>query len=278
MWITKQELEKKIRRCASKLSKIAKLKPKIAVQTGSGQHLEFLDYKKELELDYEQLVGFPTPRAEGHKGLLRLLSSDKGSFVHLDGRSHLYEGYEAWELGFPIRVLADLKIKDLVLLNAAGAVDESLCVGDIVLIKDFLDFSGQSALRGIEGQSGKVNFVSLSEFPDSRLVQLMLTAAQKSEIRISEGIYAMTLGPRYETNAEIRFLKSSGATVVGMSTVPEIVTGIALSMGTLAISVVTNVASSSELEHSSVLKVSAQQSDKLSMLLRNFLIEYLAQS
>jgi len=275
-WLSKDELKRKIQPALDILSRNGIGQLEIVIQTGSGQSVAFNHLKPRIELAYEKIPSFPIPRAQGHEGLLKVFSYRGRNFAYLAGRAHFYEGYEGWELGIPIRVFKELGAKDLVLVNASGSLTNEFQIGDFVLVEDFIEMCPSFALRGLEGKNLAVEFLPMTGVLNERLAEILYSAAKKKMISLKKGIYAMTAGPRYETPAEINALKKLGANIVGMSTLPELITALSLGMRTIVISTVSNLAFEKPANHLEVLKASKEVSEKLSSLLEGFIFEYFA--
>lgn len=202
---------------------------------------------------------FLPPTAAGHKGEIRICTTPKGqTLAILQGRTHPYEGAELWKTVHGVRTLAAAGAKTVILTNAAGAIDTQFTVGQPVLISDHLNFTGKTPLQGAE-------FVSMNDAYSPRL-----RAKLQEQYGLQEGVYAMMPGPQYETPAEIRALRSMGATMVGMSTVYETIALRALEVEVLGISLITNMAaglSPSPLTHMEVLAAGQQAAQEMGKLL-----------
>jgi len=275
-WLSKDELNRKIQKALESLAHNGIEQIDVVIQTGSGQSIKFEDFKPRVEIAYAEIPFFPVSRAQGHEGLLRVFHHRGRNFAHLAGRAHFYEGYEGWELGIPIRVLRELGAKDIVLTNASGSLTNEFQVGDFVLIEDFIEICPSFPLRGIEGKNLSVEFLPMAGILNEELAKIMYLAAKKKMISLKKGIYAMTAGPRYETFAEIKALKKLGANIVGMSTLPELITALSLGMRTIAISTVSNLAFEKPANHLEVLRASKEVSVKLSSLIEEFILKYFA--
>lgn len=226
-------------------------------------------------LDYHEIPHFPTSTIEEHEGKMYLGSLGDKTILAMKGRVHYYEGYDMKEVTFPIRVLALLKVKQLILTNACGGIDDSLSPGDIAYLTDHLSFFCPSPLRGLNLDEFGPRFKDMSEIYTPALIEKALAASQATGIPIKPSIYAFFPGPRFETPAEIRALKTLGATSVGMSTVPEAIVARHSSLPVLGISLITNKAaglSASKLSHQEVQEAASQASQKLVTLIHQILI------
>lgn len=211
--------------------------PPIAVQTGSGITL---GKKSDGAIPFKDIPYFPELTVPGHAGELRYVHGDAGSFLHISGRAHYYEGIPAWRLGLPVWALSLLGVHDYVSISACGAVDDALDIGGFALISDYLNVAGVNPLRGIAGDNGMMEFPAMRDIANPALALAAESAAANVGITLGRAVYAMMPGPAYETLAELRALNVLGAGVVGMSTVPELMVARALKMRTLAIAVITN--------------------------------------
>jgi purine-nucleoside phosphorylase len=226
--------------------------PRVAVILGSG--MGDLDLgRSTLDIPYARIPGFPRVRVAGHPGRLSLL----GRAAILRGRVHYYEGHSMDEVVRPVRVMAALGVRQLVLTNAAGAVSRSLKPGDLMAITDHLNLMGVNPLRG------GAHFVDLTKIYDTTGLR-----------GVKRGVYAAMAGPSYETPAEIEMLRRLGADAVGMSTVPEAIVARQAGMTVTAISVITNAAAGTTkapVSHAEVLKTAAAARTKMAALLRRIL-------
>lgn len=189
------------------------------------------------------------------------------------GRFHLYEGWRADQVGLPVRVAAALGVQRVVLTNAAGGLRPGMEPGDLMLISDHLNLTGQNPLIGPVAR-GEERFPDMSDPYDAELRRVTAEVALGQAIDLEEGVYAGMLGPSYETPAEVRMLRALGADAVGMSTVPEVLVARALGLRVLAFSCITNLASGLagvSLGHDEVMEVGARVAGRLAVLLREVL-------
>jgi purine-nucleoside phosphorylase len=213
--------------------------PEILLVLGSGLGHLADAVADPVVVPFAELPGYPTTSVVGHAG--RYVGGRIGERAVLlqAGRFHLYEGHAPDVVAAPVRVAAALGVEVLVLTNAAGGVDPALEPGDLVLIADHLNLMFRSPLVG-PVREGEHRFPDMSEPYDRRLRSLALRAADAAGVPLREGVYAAMFGPSFETAAEVRMLHTLGADVVGMSTVPEVLTARARGLRCLAFSVVTN--------------------------------------
>jgi purine-nucleoside phosphorylase len=208
-----------------------------------------------VAVDYAAIPHFPTSSVEGHKGRLVWGTLAGRRVLLMQGRVHRYEGYPASSVVFPIRVLHALGAKKLVVTNAAGGLGDGFRSGDLMVIEDHLNMTGDNPLMGKNDNRFGPRFPDMSEAYSRRLRAVAFEVGQKRGLSLQRGVYAGLLGPSYETPAEIRMLKTLGAHAVGMSTVHEVIAASHLGVEVLGISCITNLAaglSSTKLSHDEV--------------------------
>ncbi len=194
---------------------------------------------------YEEIPHFSTSTAPRHAGRLIVGQLAGQTVVAMQGRVHLYEGYTAEEITFPIRVMRRLGVGKLILTNAAGGVNPSFRAGDLMLIVDHLNFvgmAGHNPLIGPNVSAFGTRFPSMTHAYPRSLRKAALESAQELGITLRQGVYAFLAGPNFETPAEVRYLRLVGADAVGMSTVPEALVAVHSGIGVLGISTITNMA------------------------------------
>ena len=235
--------------------------PELGIILGSGLGA-FADLLKEkIVIPYQEIPHFPVSTVEGHAGQLIFGKVEGRTIVVMQGRFHYYEGYNMAEVTFPVRVMQVLGVTGLIVTNAAGGVNTSFRPGDLIIIKDHINLMGDNPLRGANLLSLGPRFPDLSEGYDLEWRQKALNIAREHGLRPQEGIYAAMSGPSYETPAEIRYLRTIGADLVGMSTVPEVIVANHGGMQVLGISCVTNMAAGilpEKLSHSEVMDTAAR--------------------
>jgi len=237
--------------------------PRVGIVLGSGLG-DFAEHIKPLSkiksLPYSAIQHFPTSSVEGHSGNLHYGTVNNVPVVAMQGRVHLYEGYPANAVIFPVRVMAALGIKTLILTNAAGAINASFNIGDLMLITDHINMTGDNPLRGPnEDRFGK-RFFDMTEAYSKRGRALVHAAAEKENVKLREGCLATILGPTYETPAEVRMMRGFGADAAGMSVVFETIAARHMDVEVIGISCMTNMAAGvtgAALDHSDV-QVAAQ--------------------
>jgi len=247
------------------------LQPLIAVVLGSGLGSCADEMTGPVRIPYSDIPHFSRSTAVGHAGQLVLGEIGECPVVVMQGRVHLYEGYPAQQVAFPIRVFARLGVRAAILTNAAGGINLDYGQGRLVVIRDHINLQGQNPLVGEEDARLGPRFIDMTEAYSRSYRQMALAAARKLGIEVSEGVYAALLGPSYETPAEIRYLRAIGADLVGMSTVPEVIVARQVGIKVLAISCVTNMAAGvldQALNHEEVLATGKRVAGQFTALLR----------
>ena len=215
--------------------------PEIAILTGTGLGDCTDGVLTEVRLEYRDIPHFPVSTVEGHPGQL-LTGELKGRQVAvLKGRFHLYEGYSPQEVTFPIRVMQELGIKRFIVSNAAGGLSSRFSAGDILIIEDHINLTGQNPLVGPHEPDWGNRFPDMARAYHPDLIKQALAIGNKLNIPLKTGVYAGLLGPSLETPAEIRFLQAIGASAVGFSTVMEVIAAVQAGMQVIGISTLTNV-------------------------------------
>lgn len=194
-----------------------------------------------VAVPYGDIPHHPVCTAPGHQGRMLFGKWAARPVIVLDGRFHLYEGFSPETISFPIRLLRALGTKVVVISNAAGGLNPNFEAGDLMVITDHINFTGQNPLLGVNQDDWGVRFPDMTEPYSKRLVELAEKTALKEAIKLHRGVYAGVLGPSLETAAETRFLRMAGADAVGMSTIMEVITAVHAGMDVLAISAITNV-------------------------------------
>jgi purine-nucleoside phosphorylase len=246
-------------------------RPVLAIVLGSGLG-DFADEAADaFKIDFSQVPHFSQSTAIGHAGRLVVGKIDECPVIIMQGRVHLYEGYPASQVAFPMRVFARLGVRAAILTNAAGGINLDYGQGGLVVIKDHINLQGQNPLVGPEDLRFGPRFIDMTEAYARNYRRLTLECAKRLGIDVREGIYAGLLGPSYETPAEIRFLRIIGADLVGMSTVPEVIVARQMGIKVLAISCVTNMAAGildKPLDHIEVLETGKLVAGQFKALLR----------
>jgi purine-nucleoside phosphorylase len=216
--------------------------PRVGIILGTGLGGFAKQVEAEAVIGYETIPHFPRATALGHKGQFVCGTINGLGVVTMEGRFHLYEGYSAQQITLPVRVMKALGIQLLIISNASGGMNPAYRPGDIVVIDDHINLMGANPLIGPNDEKLGPRFPDLCEPYDATLIERALQIAQQENITAHRGVYAALTGPNYETRAEYRFLRTIGADVVGMSTVPEVIVAAHMKLKVLALSTVTNVA------------------------------------
>ena len=251
------------------------VRPSVGLVLGSGLGGFAQTLDKPVVIPYGEIKHFPTATAIGHKGELVLGHSNAVPVAVMSGRVHYYEGYRPDQVVFPVRVLARLGVKVLVLTNAAGSVNVNYKPGELMVISDHINLMGVNPLVGPNEEQLGLRFFDMSDAYDPALRDIAEKACWKAGVTVRHGVYVAVAGPSYETPAEIRAFRTLGADAVGMSTVPEVIAARHMGVRVLAISCITNLAagvSKKKLDHLEVLevgrKVQAALSDVLSRIVQ----------
>lgn len=244
--------------------------PRIAVVLGSGLGGFADTLNNPSTVNYDEIPEWPKSTAAGHAGKFVAGEISGVPIAVLAGRAHIYEGYSAREVVFGIRTLDLLGVDTVILTNAAGGINPAYKPGDLVLISDHINLLGQNPLTGPNDESVGPRFPDMSEAYSKKLREVAREAGKAMGLELREGVYAAVPGPSYETPAEIRYLRTIGADLVGMSTVPETIAANHTGMRVLGISCVTNHAAGvveGKLDHHEVLAVGERMKGTLSELL-----------
>ncbi len=240
-----------------------------AVILGSGFGGVLRDHMDATPLPYKKIGGMPTPTVPGHAGEALVGELHGRRIVAFSGRFHLYEGYDPEDVVFPIVAAAQAGAKTVILTNAAGGVNTDYRPGDLMLIVDQLNLTGQSPLVGAHPFPGvKDRFVDMVDAYDPNLRSLARHIASEYAIIMHDGVYAGLVGPAYETPAEARLLRQMGADAVGMSTVLETIAARALGLSVVGFSLVTNVhGTGTGTSHAEVLAASQRGAADIARLI-----------
>jgi len=248
-------LLKKIDTCVAAIRKKTDFVPEIALVLGTGLGNLAKRIKAEKVLTYEQLPHFPKSTVESHKGQLVLGELSGKKIAAMEGRFHFYEGYSLDEVTFGVRVLKELGAKVLIVSNAAGGLNLDYKKGEIVLIKDHINFMGVNPLVGPNENKLGPRFPDMYEPYSQRLIDLTVKASREVKVPVEQGVYIGVTGPCLETRAEYRMMRQWGADLVGMSTVPEVVVGVHMGMEILGFSIVTDTCDPDHLEPCNIQEI-----------------------
>jgi purine-nucleoside phosphorylase len=236
-----QQALAQIREAADFILLKTNLRPKTAVILGTGLSGISDVMETELIVPYEEIPHFPVSTVPGHAGVMRIGRVDGVETTVLEGRFHLYEGYETAEIALPIRVLSVMGIENLVITNSAGGINPLFAAGEIMVIHDHINATGANPLVGAHLEGIGPRFPDLSRAYDRSLIETVEAEASRLGIHLNRGVYIGILGPSLETPAETRMYRSFGADALGMSTVMEVIAARHAGMRVLGLSMIANV-------------------------------------
>ena len=267
----------RIHAAADFISARVTIHPTVGLILGSGLG-DFADTLEDRTvIPFSSIPDFPQATVEGHTGAFVFGHCQGKSVVALQGRLHYYEGHSMRDLTLPVRIMALLGVKTLVLTNAAGGVNYNFNPGDLMLISDHINFSGNNPLIGANMPEFGPRFPDVSDLYCKALREKIREAAALRGIVLQQGVYMMFTGPNYETPAEVRMARIVGADAVGMSTVPEAIVAAQCGIQVVGISCITNMAAgvtTATLNHQEVIEIAARVHDKFHSLV-NLILELL---
>lgn len=254
-------------------------RPSTLLVSGSGLAVDLLPDRSSHREPLQRLLPFALHSIEGHPLTFELLGADSGRpVIYQRGRVHSYQGYDAAQTVFHVRLAALLGAKRLVLTNAAGSLRPELGPGRLVLIRDHINLIGMNPLSGSPPDSWGPRFPDMSEAYSSVLRQRARQVGDDLGIELREGVYAGVAGPSFETPAEVAMLRGAGADLVGMSTVLEVIAARHMGMDCLGLSMVSNLAAGSggeTLDHSEVLETGRAVADQVRRLLERLIVDWI---
>lgn len=245
--------------------------PRVAIVLGSGLGAFADELEARQEIHYAQMPGWPESTAVGHAGKLVFGNVTSTPVVVMSGRAHLYEGHSMDKVVYGVRALGRLGVKAFIFTNAAGGINLAYSQGALVLVSDHINLQGANPLIGPNDDSLGPRFPDMTDAYDAEFRRIAKEIGQRLGVDLPEGVYAGLQGPNYETPAEIRYLRTIGADLVGMSTVPEVLAARHMGIRCMAISCVTNMAAgvlAGKLDHAEVLEVGRQTRGTMVALLR----------
>ena len=271
-----KEKRKRIAETVDYLNHRKTINPKIAIVLGSGlggltEKIDIVD-----EIPYKEIPNFPVSTVQGHKGTMIFGRLNGIEVVVFNGRFHYYEGYSMDVVTFPQQILPGIGVKTIILSNAAGGMNPTFKVGDVMLIRDHINLFGNNPLLGPNDDQLGPRFPNMSEVYSHRLLKLAHQTAEQLNIHVQEGVYIGVTGPCFETPSEYKMYHILGADSVGMSTVPEAIMAHYLGMEIFALSVVTDlgiVGRVEEASHEEVLAAAALAGPKVVDLIYNMVPE-----
>jgi len=249
-----------------------KVEPEIGIILGTGLGGLIKELQLDQQIDYDQIPNFPVSTVEGHDGRLLLGKLSGKTILAMQGRFHLYEGYSMQQITFPVRVMYELGIRTLLISNAGGGMNPQFRKGDIMVIDDHINFFGDNPLIGPNLDEYGPRFPDMSEPYSKKLIAIAEQVALDHKIILRKGVYLAVTGPNLETRAEYRFLRATGADVVGMSTIPENIVAVHMGIETLAFSVITDECFPDALKPVSVKEIVATANEaepRLTLLMKD---------
>nr|WP_308550955.1 purine-nucleoside phosphorylase [uncultured Peptostreptococcus sp.] len=246
----------------------------IALILGSGLSYLVEQFENKIELAYKDIPNFHTSQVEGHENTLVIGDFCGKKVLAMKGRFHYYEGYSQSDITYPIRVFKGLGIDKILVTNAAGGCNKDFKPGDLMLIRDHINFSGSNPLIGPNDDRLGTRFPDMTKAYDPQGLELMKKCAGELGFDVQEGVYMFFSGPSYETPAEVRLAGILGADAVGMSTVPEVIVARYCGMKVFGISCITNMAAGitgENLNHEEVIDTTDRVKSKFSSLVKLFI-------
>jgi purine-nucleoside phosphorylase len=247
--------------------------PLVGIVLGTGLNSLIEEIEVSATLPYNDIPNFPVSTVEFHKGQLIFGTIAGVPVVAMQGRFHYYEGYSMQQITLPVRVMKELGIQTLLLSNAAGGMNPGFKKGDLIITEDHINMLPDNPLRGLGNEFGN-RFVDMSEPYDPTLRNKLETAFQKENIEVKRGTYVSVMGPNLETKAEYRWLRNTGADMVGMSTVPEVIVANQLGIKCAAVSVITDECNPENLKPvniAEIIEVAVKADKKLTKVFYNLI-------
>jgi len=267
---------KKIDEAVAYIQGICKEKPLIGIVLGSGLGDFAENINIEKEILYKDIPNFPVSTVEGHSGRLIFGELSGKKVIAMAGRFHYYEGYSSEEVVFPIRVMKFLGIETLLLSNAAGGVNRSLKVGDLMIITDHISLFTVNPLIGKNDDQLGTRFPDMTEPYKKELIIAAKAIAKKNNINIKQGVYLGVTGPTFETKAEYRMIEIVGGDAVGMSTVAETIAAVHMGLAVFAISIITDLGIREDdnvITHEEVLQAAKEAEPKLTIIFKELIAQ-----
>ena len=250
--------------------------PTIGVVLGSGLGNFIEEIQVDTEINYTDLPHFPVSTVKGHSGKLILGKMHEKDIVVMSGRFHYYEGYTVQQVVYPIRVMKMLGVKTLLVSNAAGGVNTSFKVGDLMIINDHISLFTVNPLLGKNEDELGIRFPDMSEPYSKELINKAKTIAKNLGYDIKEGVYCGVTGPSFETRAEYKLIKTVGGDAVGMSTIQEVIAAVHAGMKIFAISIISNMGirdEENEVTHEEVLSAASGAEPKMTAIFKQLINE-----
>ena len=265
----------KIQETATFLREKMHTSPETAIILGTGLGSLVHEITDKYEISYKDIPNFPVSTVEGHSGKLIFGKLGNKDIMAMQGRFHFYEGYSMKEVTFPVRVMRELGIKTLFVSNAAGGTNADFEIGDLMIIRDHINFFPEHPLHGKNIEYGP-RFPDMSEAYNKGLIQQALAIAEEKGIKVQQGVYLATQGPTFETPSEYKMFRIWGADAVGMSTVPEVIAAHHGGMEVFAMSVITDLGGFGDIikcSHEEVQKAAAEAQPRMTLIMRQLIEE-----
>lgn len=265
------ELRQQIQEALQFIRQHTAMEPEVGIVLGTGLGDLVKEIDQEVALSYSDIPHFPISTVETHAGKLIFGKISGRDVVAMQGRFHYYEGYSMKQITFPIRVMKFLGVKTLLISNAAGGMNPLFRKGDLMIMVDHINLLGDNPLIGPNDDELGPRFPDMSEPYSQRLIDLAEQIALEEKIRVQKGVYVAVAGPNLETRAEYRFLRSIGADVVGMSTVPEVIVARHMNMEVFAVSVITDECFPEALQPvdvADIIKTANEAQPRLTLLMK----------
>ncbi|MEB1808752.1 MAG: purine-nucleoside phosphorylase [Bacillaceae bacterium] len=251
-------------------------KPKIGLILGSGLGELADEIQNPVQIPYGEIPNFPVSTVEGHAGQLVIGQLEGKQVIAMQGRFHYYEGYSMQEVTFPVRVMKQLGVELIVVTNACGGMNKEFAPGDLMIITDHLNMTGDNPLIGPNYNELGPRFPDMSTAYTPKLVDFVAQIGNELDIKLQKGVYAGVTGPTYMSGAELIMLRNLGGDVIGMSTVPEVIVASHAQMKVIGISCITDMAIGEELEgitHEQVVEVANRTKPKFIKLVKKIVAD-----
>lgn len=268
--------ENKLQKAKSFIETQLKDVPKVGLILGSGLGTLATEIEDPVEIKYEAIPNFPVSTVEGHAGQLVSGMLQGVPVIAMQGRFHYYEGYGLDAVTFPVRVMKALGVETLIVTNAAGGINTDFTPGDLMLITDHINNTGQNPLIGPNNELEGIRFPDMSTAYTPTLQELAKEVARELSFNLKTGVYVWNTGPTYETPAEVRMLKAFGGDAVGMSTVPEVIVARHVGLDVLGISCISNMAAGildQPLNHQEVIETTENIRESFISLIKAILVK-----
>jgi len=242
-------------------SRVGDISPRVGIIFGTGLSSLRSEVQNAITIPYEDLPHFVTSTVEGHHGELVIGRLEGHDVMAMRGRFHAYEGYSFQEITYPVRVMKGLGCEAMIVSNACGGLHPQWRVGDLMVIDDHINLMHGNPLIGVNNPELGPRFPDMSQPYDRALTELAEDVAREEQIRLQRGVYVAVTGPNLETRAEYRFLRTIGADVVGMSTIPEVIVAVHCGLRSLGFSVITDACLPDNLKPASLKEILAVAGD-----------------